>query len=411
MSEATVSRRVTERPAATPKRAGSTGGFSDTRPAPAENGGFTAVPGIVALILIFGIFAILEPSMTYAFTIQNILLEMGSYGFVALGVVLILIVGEIDLSVGSIAGLGSAIVGTLIEANHYPWVLAVAIGIVAGLAIGALQGVLVTKLRVPSFVITLGGLLSWQGVQLAVLHDTTLNVTSTALEAFGSGVVTAPVSWALAAVVVILFALPRFNRRRNSRNGGRIPRRDVVQIVAVFVVVGGGVVVLTRGTGVPLVLWIYLTLVAAMGFVLQRTRMGRGVYAVGGNTEAARRAGFSPDFVRIVVFSLSGGFAAIGGIYITGRGGTADTLTGSGSLVLVSIAAAIIGGCSLFGGRGSPWAAIVGAAVLATLIEGLNIANQGADTQLILEGSILVVAVAVDAIMRRRSAETSHSEQ
>ncbi len=372
---------------------------------PRENGGYSPVPGLVALVVIFAFFAAFNSSMVRPFTVQSILLSMGSYGFVALGVVLILIIGEIDLSVGSLAGLGSAVTGTLVEVEGWHWLLAVIGGIAVGVLAGTLQGILVTRLVVPSFVITLGGLLSWQGVQLAVLHDTTLNVSSPELQAFGSGVVVQGVSWVLGALIVVLVCAQQLP----SVIGKGLTRAILMQrlastfgIAAVLLV---GIALLGRGQGVPVVVWLYVGVVSLMGFVLQRTRAGRSVYAVGGNHEAARRAGYAPDRVRVTVFALSGGFAALGGIFIVGRGGTADTLTGSGSLVLVAIAAAVIGGCSLFGGRGSPWAALVGAAVLATLVQGLNIANQGADVQLILQGAILIAAVAVDAVMRRRLAD------
>jgi len=370
---------------------------------PRENGGYSPVPGLVALVLIYGFFALFNSGMRSSFTVTSVLLDMGSYGFVALGVVLILIIGEIDLSVGSVAGLGSAIAGTLLQTYAVNWILAIGAGIAAGLLVGIIQGVLITKLEVPSFVITLGGLLSWQGVQLAVLHDTTINVVSNQLSAFGSGVVWQPVSWVFGAFIVVAAAVQRLLPLLRTAPTKRELFKSIVTTFGIALIVLGGIYAL-RGPGVPIVTWIFLALVGTIGFILQRTRAGRAVFAVGGNNEAARRAGYSPNAIRVTVFTLSGGFAALGGVYIVGRGGTADTLTGSGSLVLVAIAAAVIGGCSLFGGRGSPWAALIGSAVLSSLVIGLNVANQGADLQLILEGAILVGAVAIDAVMRRRLA-------
>ena len=371
---------------------------------PRENGGYSPVPGIVALVAIYVIFSVLYPSMLHAYTLYSILLQLGSYGFVALGVVLILIIGEIDLSIGSVAGLGSAIVGTLIVNDGMSWILAIIIGLAAGVAVGAIQGLLVTKLQVPSFVITLGGLLAWEGVQLAILHDTTLNVPNKQLAAFGSQALIQSLSWIIGVAIVVILAAQRLLPLLGSKADRGLVIKRVVESVAFAVVILGGIAVLGQGQGVPLATWVYLALVGATGFVLQRTRAGRAVYAVGGSAEAARRAGYNPTAIRIVVFALSGAFASLGGIYILALGGTADTLTGTGDLVLVAIAAAVIGGCSLFGGRGSPWAAPIGAGVLTTLIEGLNIANKGADLQLILEGLILVIAVAIDSVMRRRIA-------
>jgi D-xylose transport system permease protein len=369
-----------------------------------ENGGYSPVPGLIALFAVYIVFAALYESMTGAYTIYTILLQLGSYGFVALGVTLVLIIGEIDLSVGSVAGLGSAVVGVLVANEGVAAPLAIAIGIAAGFAIGAFQGVIITQLQVPSFVITLGGLLAWQGVQLAVLSNTTLIVPDATLNAFGADALPEIASWVIGVLIVVVAAAQRLPLvfRRDPRPPRAAVVRRISETVAIAVVVFGGLAVLSRGQGVPIATWIYLALVAGTGFVLQRTRAGRAVYAVGGNREAARRAGYRPDFVRVTVFGLSGAFAALGGIYILSRGGTADTLTGTGDLVLVAIAAAVIGGCSLFGGRGSPWAAPIGAAVITTLVTGLNIANGGANVQLILEGAILVIAVAVDAVMRRR---------
>jgi D-xylose transport system permease protein len=365
-----------------------------------ENGGYSPIPGLVALVIVYLLFAIPQPLMFGSYTISSTLLSMASYGFVALGVVLVLAIGEIDLSVGSIAGLGSAITGTLLQVAGVNWLLAIAAGILAGALAGLIQGILVTRLGVPSFIITLGGLLSWQGVQLAILNDTTLNVISSEFDVIGSGVVTPLVSWTLAAVISIVCAAIRLVPLAGRKTPAAIWWRRGGASAAIAIVCFGGVALLHAS--VPIIVWVLLALIGAVGFVLQYTRAGRAVYAVGGNAEAARRAGFRPTAVRITIFALSGAFAALGGVYITARGGTADTLTGSGSLVLIAIAAAVIGGCSLFGGRGSPWAALIGALVLATLVQGLNIANQGADLQLILEGGILVAAVAIDAILRRR---------
>lgn len=365
-----------------------------------ENGGYSAVPGLVALAIVFLLFAIPQPLMFGSFTITSILLAMASYGLVALGVVLVLTIGEIDLSVGSIAGLGSAIAGTLLQTVGVNWIIAILLGVLAGVLAGFVQGTLVTRLGVPSFIITLGGLLSWQGVQLAILNDTTLNVTSAELDVIGSGTVTPLVSWTLAAIITVVCGAIRLVPLLGRHIDAAVWWRRIVATAGIAAVCFGGVALLR--SSVPIIVWVVTGLIGAVGFVLQYTRAGRAVYAVGGNAEAARRAGFRPTVVRVTVFSLSGGFAALGGVYITARGGTADTLTGSGSLVLIAIAAAVIGGCSLFGGRGSPWAAFIGALVLATLVQGLNIANQGADLQLILEGAILVAAVAVDAILRRR---------
>lgn len=371
-------------------------------PARRENGGYSPIPGLVALAAIYLVFALLYSSMTTGYTLYSILLQMGSYGFVALGVTLVLIIGEIDLSIGSVAGLGSAVCGVLVSTHGYPWWVAVAAAIGSGLAAGLLQGFIVTLLEVPSFVITLGGLLAWQGVQLSVLHNETVIVDERVLNAFGADPVPKTLSWILGGAIVAVTAAQRIWPLLRKGVSLKFALRQLAEAVAIAAVVIGGMVALNRNQGVPIEMWILIALLAITGFVLQHTRAGRAVYAIGGSKEAARRAGFRPNAVRVVVLGLSGGFAALGGIYIAARGGAADTLIGSGDLVLAGIAAAVIGGCSLFGGRGSPWAALIGTAVLTTLVMGLDIANRGANLKLILEGAILVAAVAVDAVMRRR---------
>jgi D-xylose transport system permease protein len=367
-----------------------------------ENGGYSPVPGIVALFVIYLVFASLYHEMTSGYTLYSIMLQMGSYGFVALGVTLVLIIGEIDLSIGSVAGLGSAVAGVLVTTHGYPWWVAIAAAIVSGLLAGLLQGLIVTLLEVPSFVITLGGLLAWQGVQLSVLHNETVIVENHALNAFGADAVPKTLSWILGGAIVAVTAAQRIGPLLRKEVTLRVALRPLAEALAIAAVVIGGMVALNRNRGVPISMWLLITLIAITGFVLQHTRGGRAVYAIGGSSEAARRAGFRPNLVRVVVFALSGGFAALGGVYIMARGAAADTLIGTGDLVLAGIAAAVIGGCSLFGGRGSPWAALIGTAVLTTLVMGLYIGNRGANLQLILEGVILVAAVAVDAIMRRR---------
>ena len=318
----------------------------------------------------------------------------------------VLLLGEIDLSVGSVAGASAAVLGVLVVDQDWPWWAGVATMLIFGTVIGAFQGAWFALLRVPSFVVTLAGLLMWLGVQLHVLGDAgTLNVFDAHITAIASTFLPHEWGWGLAILAALSFGGGRLaedaRRRRASMTARSVPVlfAETTTIAALLL---GAVAVLNSAYGVPTAGVILFALAMFFSWLAQRTTFGRHVYAVGGQAEAARRAGIGVARIRISVFALAGFLAAAGGLISTARLQAASTQTGGGTLLLESIAAAVIGGTSLFGGRGSVWAAPLGALVIGSVSNGLDLVGQPADVKYIVEGAILLLAVTIDAYSRRR---------
>jgi D-xylose transport system permease protein len=320
----------------------------------------------------------------------------------------VLLLGEIDLSVGSVAGVTAAILGVLTVDYDWPWWAGILAMLIAGGVIGAFQGAWFAILRVPSFVVTLAGLLGWLGLQLHVLGDAgTLNVFDDHITAIASTFLPEAWGWALAIVLVGAYAVSHFRVDRQRRQAG-LAARSVTTVIAqvggLALIAFGAVWILNEAYGVPTAGIVLLALVIVFDWLAKRTTFGRYVYAVGGQAEAARRAGVSVARIRISVFALSGVLAAVGGLMSTARLQAASTQTGGGTLLLEAIAAAVIGGTSLFGGRGNIWAALLGALVIGSVSNGLDLVGQPADVKYMVEGAILLLAVTIDAISRRRLA-------
>jgi len=310
---------------------------------------------------------------------------------------------------GAVAAAGgmniAAVMAVLNVKAGLPGALAVGVGVLAGAGIGLLQGVWITRFRVPSFVVTLAGLLGWQGLLLWVLGDTgTVNLTDPAITNL-AGIFLGPrLGWfvGLAAVAVFLASLSRARRRRVAAGLGV---GTTGALVARIVLVGGGILlaiaVLDAGRGVPLAMLILLGFVVAFDWVTTRTGWGRHVFAVGGNAEAARRAGVAVDRVRVLVFTLSATLAACGGILAASRLLAVNQSSGSGDVVLNAIAAAVIGGTSLFGGRGTIWSALLGALVIGSISNGMDLLALASSVKFMITGGVLLAAVTIDAVSRR----------
>jgi len=315
------------------------------------------------------------------------------------------LLGEIDLSVGSVAGLTSAVLGVLTVQMHWPWWAAILAMLAVGTAVGAFHGAWFAVFGVPSFIVTLAGLLGWQGVQLHVLGDTgTINVFDTRITAIANTFLPDIFGWILVVVVAGGFAGARvleLGRRRSAGLPAGLIYATVAKTLGILVVLVVVVAVLNAAGGVPTAGVILLGLVACAAWITTRTKLGRYIFAVGGNAEAARRAAISTRSIRISAFAIAGFFAAVGGLISVARLSAASTQTGGGTLLLEAIAAAVIGGTSLFGGRGTVWAALLGALVLGSVSNGLDLIGQPADVKLIVEGVILLLAVTVDALSRR----------
>jgi D-xylose transport system permease protein len=364
-----------------------------------------SLPVILGLAAVWIYFQAENQNFLSSGNLTNLMLQIAAMGTIAVGVVMVLLLGEIDLSVGSVSGLSAATMAVLNVKEGWGAWQAMAAGMLVGCAIGVLQGLWVTKLRVPSFVVTLAGLLAWQGAQLHVLGSTgTVNITDDTITDLAFTFFDDTVGWALAALVIAAaVGVTVLHRRRVGRAGlpGRPLANDLVRLAVVTVGTLVAVAVFNDDRGVPLAVCIFVGFVIVFDVLTRRTVFGRHVFAVGGNAEAARRAGIRVDRVRTTVFVLASTMAAAGGILGASRLLAVNQSSGSGDLLLDSIAAAVIGGTSLFGGRGSAWSALLGALVIGSIANGMDLLGQESDVKFMVTGAVLLVAASIDAVSRR----------
>jgi D-xylose transport system permease protein len=365
------------------------------------------LPIVVALVVVWAFFQTLNSHFLSPRNLTNLLLQISSTGIIATGVVLVLLIGEIDLSVGSVAGVSAAILALLMSVYAVPWWLAVLVMIAVGAGIGAIQGTWLVMFGVPSFIVTLAGLLGWYGVQLYLIqtqHVDTIMVEDPHIVAIASIFLPRFAGWAVAGVLVLTVAAGRVVNSRRRQAAGFIAERAgeaVVRTIAIVAAILGATAVLNQWRGIPVAAMIFIGLVAGLSWIAQRTPFGRYMYAIGGNANAAHRAGIKVRALRIVVFSLSGTLAALGGLVAVARLAAADTGTGGGTVLLEAIAAAVIGGISLFGGRGSVWGAFFGSLVIGSVSNGLDLTGNEATVKYMVEGLILLIAVTADVVSRR----------
>ena len=369
------------------------------------HGEIGALPVVLALAVIWTFFQLQDSNFLSPRNLTNLILQIAVTGTIAIGVVLVLLLGEIDLSVGSVAGLTAAVLGVLVTVHHISWWMAIIVMLLCGIAIGLFQGTWSAVVGVPSFVVTLAGLLGWLGVQLHVLgSEGTLNVVDPTILAITTTFLPAEVGWLLVVGVAVVYGIVELIERERRRRSGLSAGTQLSVAFRVGGVAAAAVIallVLNAWRGVPTAGLILIALVIFFDWVSRRTKYGRYIYAVGGNAEAARRAGVNVTFIRVSVFTLASLMAAIGGLLSVSRGEAASTLTGGGTLLLEAIAAAVIGGTSLFGGRGTVWAALMGALVIGSVSNGLDLTGEPADVKYIVQGAILLAAVSLDAFSRR----------
>jgi len=378
-----------------------------------KGGDWGALPifiGLAALALLFGS---LDNNFYTERNFVNLLLQMSGYTAIAMGVVFVLLIAEIDLSVAFVSGVGAVVMALMLrpEETHWPWWAAIALALGATTAIGLLHGLIITKARVPSFVVTLAGLLTWSGVVLILTTEATSSGTIRIQDEVVLGVANdyLPVwaGWTLLLAALGAFAALEAAKVRTRRKRGLSYKPAVIivaQILALGVVGALAVSYANQDRGVPVVAVIVAVFLVFWTFVATRTRFGRHVYAVGGNPEAARRAGINVDRVRIAVFMISGFMAGVGGIILASRLRSVDTGTGGGQLLLNAIAAAVIGGTSLFGGHGRVASALLGGAVIATVANGMDLLNLASGYKFVITGGVLLAAVLVDAFAKRARA-------
>ena len=385
-------------------------GFADSVRERLTGTGFGAWPVLVGLALIWAIFQMLDPTFLSADNLVNLLLQCAPVGTIAIGVVLVLLLGQIDLSVGSVSGLGAAILGVLLTRDGWPLAAAMLVAIAAGVVIGFLYGALLTRFGVPSFLITLAGLLGFLGLQLYLLGaDGTANLPyDSPLVAFAQSWFLPPwLAYTLAALWAIsIFASAVLRRRRRERAG--LPLSSLAwpatRAGAVLAICSAITAYLATNRGVSAMFVFFIVLVIVTDLALRRTRWGREVFAVGGSVEAARRAGIRVDRVYISVFVLCSTFAVVGGLLAAGRLSSAATSSGGGDTNLNAIAAAVIGGTSLFGGRGSAWSALIGIVVIQSISNGLTLLDLDSSIRFMITGAVLLLAVIIDSISRKSRA-------
>jgi D-xylose transport system permease protein len=361
---------------------------------------------IIAIAVIWAIFQLEESRFLTAVNLTNLVLQITAVGLISVGVVLVLLLGEIDLSIGAVSGLCSAIMAVLSVQHGWSPYLAIAAGILAGTAIGLFQGLVFDLFEIPSFVVTLAGLLAWQGFQLKVLGTTgTVNLTDPTITGLAGTFYGDAVGWIFAAVGIAAFAGTGLWRRQGRiRAGLAAPPLAALlaRIAVVSAVVIATVAVLNADRGVPLAGLILIGFVLVFQYVTTRTRFGRHIFALGGNAEAARRAGISIRKVRVVVFMLASSMAAVGGIMAASRLLAVNQSSGGSDLLLLAIAGPVVAGTSLFGGRGSVWTALLGAVVIGSISNGMDLLALDSSVQFIVTGAVLLAAVVVDALARRQ---------
>ncbi|MDD1059501.1 sugar ABC transporter permease [Streptomyces cocklensis] len=375
-----------------------------------KGGELGSLPVILALVIIWTIFQLKDSLFLSSANMVNICYFMAGTGMLAVGLVFVLLLGEIDLSVASVSGLASAVFASLSVTHGLNSWLAVVLTVLTGIAIGAIHGFFFAKIGVPAFVVTLAGFLGWTGLMQWLLRGTgsltiqdkgLLHVLGQRSFFMNQSIAGAYVLATLGVAALLIGSLIDQGRRRSAGVPFRPTSEILVRTVALAIVAYTAAYVLNKSAGVPNALVIFLATLVVCDFVLRRTTFGRKVFAVGGSIEAARRAGINVAMIRIQVFAISGGFAAIGGLFLAGQTYTATLQAGTGNLLMLAIAAAVIGGTSLFGGRGNVWSALLGMLVIQSIQTGLDLLNMDQSIQYMITGAVLLAAVVVDSVSRR----------
>jgi D-xylose transport system permease protein len=361
---------------------------------------------VVGLAVIWAIFQFENDRFLSAENLTNLMLQITATGLISVGIVYVLLLGEIDLSVGAVSGLAAAVMAVLNVQHGWNPYLAIAAGVLVGTAIGLFQGSVFSRFGIPSFVVTLAGLLAWQGALLQVLGSTgSINITDPKITGLANTFYSDAVGWIVAALVIGVYAavvLVGHRRRVAAGLAGEGVGPLAVRIVLVAIVALVAMAILNSDRGLPLAVLILLGFVVGMEYVVKRTRFGRHIYAVGGNAEAARRAGIRLNGVRLAVFAICSTMAAIGGIMAASRLLAVNQSSGGSDLLLLAIAGPVIAGTSLFGGRGSVWTALLGALVIGSISNGMDLLALSSAVKFMVTGGVLLIAVIVDAIARRQ---------
>ena len=380
-----------------------------------RSGELGSLPIVVGLIVIAIVFQSQNDRFLTAGNFVNLIVQTAPYAVIAMGVTFALLLGEIDLSIGFVSGVGGVLTAILLtpDGNELPTWITMLVVLGAGVGIGTLHGLIITKVGVPSFVVTLAGLLAWNGVVLLLIGSRgTVILQNDFVIGLANDFMEPGLSWVLVIVCVALYGAVQLARVRSRQKAGL--ETDPIVIVAARIIGLGAalaivVAVANEDRGIPFAFLVVGGLFVLWTFVLNRTRFGRHIYAVGGNAEAARRAGINVDNVRIACFAIVSVMAVLGGIILASRLRSVDTNTGGGQALLYPIAAAVIGGTSLFGGRGTMKAALLGALVMLSIDNGLGLLGLSSGTKFVLTGGVLLLAVTVDSVSRRGRAHSGRA--
>ncbi|KAA0927000.1 sugar ABC transporter permease [Streptomyces apricus] len=382
-----------------------------------RGGELGALPAVLGLIVLCVFFAVLRPVFLSELNFANLLTQGAGSIAIAMGLVFVLLLGEIDLSAGYASGVCAAVLAILLTDHGWPWYGAAGAAILTGTVIGLVLGLLVAKVGIPSFVVTLAAFLGFQGIVLMLLKEgTNISIRDDTILAVANNNLPPALGWVLLAVSVGAYAAIQLRRSRNRRRRGLAPAPTALLAVRIGGLAALGAiavhllnqersrnVIVDSLKGVPIVVPVIGVLLVAGTFLLQRTSFGLHIYAVGGNAEAARRAGINVAAIRTSAFVICSSLAAVGGIIAASRGNSVDPNTGGSNVLLLAVGAAVIGGTSLFGGRGRIVDAVLGGMVVAVIQNGMGLMGYSSGVKYAVTGSVLLVAAGVDALSRRRA--------
>jgi D-xylose transport system permease protein len=358
----------------------------------------------VGIALIWLIFYVANERFISSVNLTNLILQIAAVGTISIGANLLLLIGEIDLSIGMVSGLSAAVMAVLNVRYAVPAVLSIAAGVAVGALTGLATSAVVTVFRIPSFIVSLGGLLAWQGALLKVLGSSgTINLRDPVITMLAGDFVP---NWAGAAIGVAAiggYGAMLLSEERKRRRVGLKPAKQTsigVRLGVPAALVFASLLIFGADRGAPVAFLIFIGMVVAVETLCRRTRFGRFVFAVGGNAEAAHRAGVPVQRIRVLVFVMASTLAAAGGILAASRLRAVTQASGGGDLLLQAIAAAVIGGTSLFGGRGTIWAALLGSLLIGSISNGMDLLAFDSAIKYMVTGAVLVLAVVVDSTAR-----------
>jgi D-xylose transport system permease protein len=369
-------------------------------------GELSSVRVLLGIAVIWTIFQIANDRFLSAINLSNLTLQIAATATISIGVVLVLLLGEIDLSVGAVSGLAAGVTAVLSVQHGWNPVLAILAGLAIGALIGTFNGFMVTAFGIPSFVVTLAGLLGWQGALLWVLGDTgSVNLPPSTITDLTTTFFDPVIGWAIGIAAIAAYAATRLLARRQRIAAGLEVQPlggSIATLVLVAAAIVASVAILNEDRGVPLAVVIVVVLCVAFTYLTERTRYGRHIFAVGGNAEAARRAGIRITRIKVSVFMLASTLAAFGGILAASRLLAVNQQSGSGDVLLLAIAGPVIAGTSLFGGRGFVWSALLGAVVIGSISNGMDLLALDSDVKFMITGAVLLAAVTIDSVTRLR---------